>query len=72
MVAILMISAKLDTLDILKIKVFWIERFNVISYVCDFTNKYLSRNSNYLADVVMWPKFGNSSVSMREIIISIL
>ena len=26
----------------------------------------LSRDSIYIVDVVMWPKFGNSSISMRE------
>ena len=28
------------------------------------------RDSNYIADVVMWPKFGNSCISMREFIIT--
>ena len=28
----------------------------------------LTRNSNYIVDVVMKPKFGNSSISMREVI----
>ena len=37
--------------------------FNVI-------NKNLSRDSNYIVDVVMWPKFGNSNTSMREVIIT--
>ena len=37
--------------------------------VHDITNKILSRDSNYIVDVVMWPKFGNSSISMREVII---
>ena len=34
------------------------------------TNKILSRDSNYVVDVVMRPKFGNSSISMREVIIT--
>ena len=34
------------------------------------TNKILSRDSNYFVDVVMWPKFGNSSFFMREVIIT--
>ena len=33
-------------------------------------NRYLPRNSNYIVDMVMSPKFGNSSISMREIIIN--
>ena len=27
---------------------------------------------NNIVDVVMWPKFGDSSISIREVIISIL
>ena len=34
----------------------------------DVTNKILSCESNYVVDVAMWPNFGNSSVSMREVI----
>ena len=39
-------------------------------YVHDTTNKILSRDSIYIVDVVVWAKFGNSSISMREIIIT--
>ena len=34
------------------------------------TNKILSLDSNYIVDVVTWPKFGNSTISMKEVIIS--
>ena len=34
------------------------------------TNKILSRDSNNIVDVVMWPKFGNFFTSMREVIIT--
>ena len=61
------------TPSLLKIKVFWKNSYDVIIYVHDVTNKILSRDSNYIVDVVMWPKFGNSSISIREVIpISIL
>ena len=30
----------------------------------------LLREPNYVVDVVMWPKLGNSSISMREVIIT--
>ena len=70
MVAILIIPAKMATLDLLKIKVFWNKGYDVIISVHDVTNKILSRDSNYIVDVVMWPKFGNSSISMREVIIT--
>ena len=67
MVAIGMMSAKMATLGLLKIKVFWNKGYDVIISVHDVTNKILSRNSNYIVDVVMWPKFGNSSIYMREV-----
>ena len=70
MITILMISAKRATLGFLKIKVFWNKGYDVIISVHDVMNKVLSRDSNYIVDVVMWPKFGNSCISMREIIIT--
>ena len=70
MVTILMISAKKVTPGLLKVKVFWNKGYDVIISVHDVTNKILSRDSNYIVDVVMWPKFGNSSISMREVIIT--
>ena len=69
MVAILTMSAKLATLGFLKIKAFWNKGYDVIIFAGD-VNKILSRDSNYIVDVVMWPKFGNSSISMREVIIT--
>ena len=35
----------------------------------DVIKKILSRDSNYLVDMVMWLKFGISNISMREVII---
>ena len=70
MVTISMMSAKMATPGLLKIKVFWNIGYDVILFVQDFTNKILSRDSNYTVEVVMWPKFGNSSISMTEIIIT--
>ena len=70
MVTTLMMSAKMATPLLLKIKVFWNKGYDVIIYVYDVTNKILSRDSNYIVDVVIWPKFGNSSISMREVIIT--
>ena len=68
MVTILMMSAKLATLGLLKKIVFWNKGYDVIISVHDVTSKILSRDSNYIIDVVMWPKFGNSSISMREVL----
>ena len=73
MVTILTVSARIATLGLLKIKVFWNKVYDIIISVHDITNKILLRDSNYIVDVVMWPKFGNSSSSMGEVIkISIL
>ena len=68
-VTILMMSAKMATPGFLKIKVFWNKGDDIIIYVHDVTIKILSRNSKYIVDLVMWPKFGKSSISMREVII---
>ena len=36
----------------------------------DVTSKILSHDSNSIVDVIMCPKFDNSSLSMREVIIT--
>ena len=64
--AILMISAKLTTLGVLKRKTLWNKIYDVLIFVYDVTNEVLSRGSNYIEDMVMWPKFANFSISMRE------
>ena len=38
--------------------------------VHDVDNKILSRNSNYIVDVVKWPKFGNFNITVREVSIT--
>ena len=70
MVTILMRSAKVATLGLLEIKLFWSNTYGVISSVNEVTHKILSHNSNDIVDVVMWPKFGNCSISMRKVIIT--
>ena len=65
-----MVSAKLITLSVFKIKAFWYYGYDLIISVHDVTNKILLRDSIYIADAVMWPKFGNSNISMREVIIT--
>ena len=54
---------------LLKITVFLNKGYGFIIYVYDVTNKMLSSDSNYFVDVVMWPKFGNSNISMAQVII---
>ena len=63
MVANLMMSAKLATLGLLKIKTFWNKGCDIIICVYDVTNRILSRDSNYIVDVYrnlnfirIWPK----------------
>ena len=63
-----MMPAKMASPGLLKITVFWNKGYDVIISVDDVTNKILSRDSNYIVDLFMWPKFGNSSISMREVI----
>ena len=63
-----MMSARMATPGLLKKTVFWNKGYDAIIPVDDVTNKILSRDSNHIVDVFMWPKFGNSSISMREVI----
>ena len=65
-----MMSAKMATLGFLKIKVFSNKVYDVINSSHDVTNKILSRGSNYIVDVIMWPNLGNSSISLREVIMT--
>ena len=55
----------LNTLALLKIKLFWKKVYDVIICVHDFTSKILSGDSNYILDVVKCAKFGDCSISMR-------
>ena len=57
--------AKMATPSLLKITVLWNKGYNVIIPVDDVAKKILSSDSNYIADVIMWPKFdglGSSSI----------
>ena len=72
MVTILIMSGKMATLGLLKMKVFWNKGYNVIISVYDVNKKVSPRDANDIVDVVMWLKFGNSSISMREVIITVV
>ena len=61
-------SAKMAIPGLLKIMVFWNKGYDVVISVDEVTNKILSRDFNYIVVVLMWPKFGNCSISMREVI----
>ena len=68
--AIFMMSAKLAALGFLKIKVFRNKSYDVKICVHDVTYKILSYASNGTVDLFMWPKFGNPSMFIREVIIT--
>ena len=61
-------SVKIANPSLIKIKVFWRKGYDVIISVHDVNSKMLSRDSNYNVNVVMWAKFGNSRISVREVI----
>ena len=65
-----MMPAKLATPGLLKIEIFWNKGYDVIILDYHVTNKILSCDSSYIVDAVMWPKFGNCSISVREVIIT--
>ena len=70
MVIILMMSAKMATPALLKISVFGDKEYDVIMPAHDVTNKNLLPDSNYIVDLVMWPNFDNSSIFLREVIMT--
>ena len=41
-----------------------------MALVHDINDKILSRGSDYIVDAVTWPKFGKSSIFMREVMIA--
>ena len=48
LVTTLMTSAKMATRDLLRTKVFWNEGYDVVTYVHDFTSRFLSGDSSYI------------------------
>ena len=64
-----MMSTKLATPGLLKIKVFWNKSCDVLIFVHMSAIKFY-RVTEIIAEVVMWPKFDNSSISMREVIVT--
>ena len=72
MVTILIMSAKMATLALLKIELFLNNSYDVRISDHGVTKKTLPNESNYIVGVVMRLKFGTSGISMRELIISII
>ena len=65
-----MMSAKMATPCLVKLTVFWDKGYEDIVPASDVTDKILSSDSNYIADVSLWPRFDKCSISMREVIIT--
>ena len=63
-----MMPEKKATIGLLKIKVSWNKDYEIRIYVHDVNNQFLSRDLSCIGDVVMWPKFGNLTIYMREVI----
>ena len=55
---------------LLKIKILQNKDYDVIIPDYDTINKILPLESNYIVDAVMWPKFGNCSISKRDVMIT--
>ena len=62
-------SATLATPSLLEIKIFQYKGYDVIIIDYDVTYKTRLYGSNHIVDEVMLPKFGNSSISIKEVII---
>ena len=63
--------ARLATLG-LKIKVFWNKGYDIIISVYGVINNFLSHDSNHTADVVIWLRFGNTCISAKDFIITLI
>ena len=61
---------EIATLALLKIKISWNKDHDVIILLHGITNKILMRESHHIVDLVMRRKFGNSSISVKEVIIT--
>ena len=72
MITILMVSAKIAALGLIQLKIFWNKSNNVKIFVYEVTKKIFLRESNYIVDVVMWPKLGDCSISMGEVVITLV
>ena len=70
MVTILMMSAKMAALALLKIKVFFKKGYDAIISVDEVSNKFLSGDSNFIVNVIMRSEFDNSSISVKVVIMT--
>ena len=64
----LMMAKKGDISSLLRSTVFWKKVSEI--YVHDISNKILLCDSNHIAGLVMWSKFANSSIFLKEVIVT--
>ena len=72
MIAILIILSKSVTLGLLRIKILWNKGYDIMILIYRGIKKIVWPESNNIMNVVMWPKFGKSSISIREVIIALI
>ena len=60
-------SAKIIIVGLNRVKVFLNKVYDIIIFVNDATNKFLSIEWSYIVGVIIRSKFGNSSTSMKEV-----
>ena len=65
-IAILTMSTKFAIAGLLKITVLWNKGYDIITSMT--SSNILWHDSNYIVNVVIWSKFGNSG-TMKEVII---
>ena len=66
----MMMSAKLATVSLIEIKTFLSKGYDFSTSVNDVINKLLLCDSSCIVNLVIWPKFGNCSISMKEVMIT--
>ena len=65
-----MMRENLATPALFKIKIFWNKGNDLIMSAHYVINNFLSHDSNDIVDVVICSKFGNSSISVRKVIVT--
>ena len=66
MVTTLMMSTKIATPGLLKVKLFLNKGYDDLISVHNVTKKVLSRDSNYIVDMVMWKKILEQWTVIKE------
>ena len=61
-------SARMATLDLPKIKLFWNKGYDVMVFVYDLSNNILSRD--LILQMLLCDMFGNSSISRKTVVIT--